>query len=199
MKITREKYLEMSEYFCRMINEIHDKQFDIYYTNKDKYDNEYVKNAKKDHDDYYWSFDRAYDRAYQVKELIEFANETDFEYLALMNLSNTKHRIESLVEEEHELNYDEFDTHKYDDILIDYWKEVQNRPQEYDIWKKYSHITYRRTNVNLGLIHDIRHHRHLVQDSIDFTQTEKEAELMLIDKIENLIKQLYDYMPELDK
>ena len=185
----------MADYFCQMIKDINKKQFDIYYTNKDKYDEKFVKKAKKDYDGYYWSFERAYDRAHQVKELIEFADNSDFEYLALMNLSNAKHCIEGLGEKEHELTYDEFNTHKYDDILIDYWKKVREKPQEYDIWKKYSHIDYRRNNINLGLIDDIQYHRHLVQDSIDFTDEEKEKELLIIDRIEELIKQLNDYIP----
>lgn len=199
MRITKEKYLEMSDYFCKMITDIHNKQFDIYYMNKDKYDEEYIKKAKKDHDDYYWSFERAFDRSRQVRNLIEFADELDFEYLALMNLSNAKHHIEGLTEGKNGLAYDEFDTHRFDNLLVDYWKEVNQRPQRHDIWQKYSHINYRRSNVNFGLLDNIQHHRNLVQDSIDFTEENLKHELLLIDKIEQLIKELHDYVPNYEK
>lgn len=78
-----------------------------------------LKKAKNDKYNCHASFDRAFYRARDVKNLIDFENEVDFASFALNNLRDTESRIKYFLKE-CELEYPDYDLHKYDNILIDY-------------------------------------------------------------------------------
>ena len=189
-------YIEMVQYFCDIINDISRVQGDIEYWKwheKEEPSEELMKKAKQDSSDCYWSFERAFDRARDVAKLIEFKDEPDFPSFALSNLNNTKSRIEGFLKDAL-LDYPDYDLNKYDDILVDYYKTM---PDYEDAVMKYTHIEYLRTNVNLGLCHDIDHHYTLLAEKhFDDVREENYA---ILDEIVKLVKQLYGFKPPTDK
>ena len=189
-------YIEIANYFMDIINDIHKIQNKITkwkWRDEPQPSEELLKKAKEDYSSYYWSFDRAYDRAKDVIDLIEFKNETDFAYFALSNLNNTKARIEGFLKDAL-LEYPNYNLNKYDNILKDYYNKMDSYE---DAVMKYTNIDYIRTNVNLGLCHDIDHQYDLL--SAKYFDGIREENYKILDEIVALVKQLYGFKPPTDK
>ncbi|MBO5476385.1 MAG: hypothetical protein J6A15_01360 [Clostridia bacterium] len=188
-------YCEIAQYYMDIINDIGNMQNKITgwkWREEPEPSEELLKKAKKDSSDCYWSFERAFDRAKDVQELIEFANEPDFATYALGNLRNTKSRIEGFLEDAC-LTYPEYDLNKYDNILEDFY----NAMEHYEgATSKYYNINYIRTNINLGICHDVDHHYSLLSD---FDDEIREKDTKILDEIVELVKQLYGFKAPTDK
>ena len=188
-------YIEMVDHFCNIMNDITKIQSEITgwkWREKSKPDNELLKRAEKDNSACYWSFDRGYYRAQDVKKLIEFKDEPDFPCYALSNIRDAKARIENFLEDSC-LTYPDYDLNKYDSILEDYYNKEMLVYQ--DASSKYTHLTYLRTNINLGICHDIDHCYELLNEDCLNNLCNKEEQYLILDEIVKLVKQLYGFKP----
>ncbi len=189
-------YIEIAEFFMDIINDIHKQQNEITgwkWREQEKPSDELLKQAEQDHSDCYWSFDRAFDRARDVISLIDFKDEPDFSYFAISNLRNTKSRIENFLKDAL-LKYPDYQLDKYDDILEDYYNTMEHYE---DAVMKYTNIDYLRTNVNLGICHDVDHHYTLLAEK--YFDDIREENYAILDKIVELVKQLYGFKAPIDK
>ena len=189
-------YVEMAEFFMDIINDISKKQNEITgwkWRETQKPSDKLLKAAKKDYYDAYASFDRAYYRARDVIDLIEFKDESDFASFALANLNNTKSRIEHFLEKAL-LEYPDYQLNRYDSILKDYYSKMDYCDGAVS---KYTNIHYLRTNVNLAICHNIDHqYTLLAKKHFDDVRSENYA---ILDEIVKLVKQLYGFKAPEDK
>ena len=190
-------YITIAEFFIDVITDIHDCQYEItgwkWRENSVKPSEELLQKANKDYDRCYWSFERAYDRARDVICLIDLKDEPDFPTFALSNLRNTRARIKDFLEDAL-LDYPDYQLNKYDDILEDLYNEMEHYHGAVD---KYTHITYIRTNVNLGLCHNIDHYYELLAEK--YFDGVRDENHRILEEIVRLIKQLYGFKPPKDK
>ena len=191
-------YIEIADYFCSIINGISEVQSKITcwkWSEEPEPTVDLLNKAKNDNSNCYWSFERAFNRAKNVKRLIEFENEPDFASFALDNLRNTQSRIEHFLKDS-ELEYPDYDLHKYDYILKDYYEKMYY----YDnATMKYTHIEYLRTNINLGICHDIDHCYELLSSDHLSDVQDREKNFQILDEIVKLVKQLYGFKAPADR
>ena len=190
-------YITIAKFFIDVINDIHDCQNEItcwkWRENPVRPSDELLQKANKDHNECYWSFQRAYYRAEDVISLIDLKDEPDFPTFALSNLRNVRARIKGFLKDS-ELDYPDYELSKYDDILDDFFNDMKHYPNAVD---KYTHIIYVRSNVNLGLCHDIDHLYDLLAEK--YFEEVRDENYRILDEIVRLIKQLYGFKPPKDK
>lgn len=183
-------YSDMVNYYKDIINDIHNVQSKISnwkWRDEPEPSKELLESADKDYIDCYASFDRAYYRLIDVIELIEFENESDFKYYALNNIRDAKYRIKHFLEDA-QLKYPKYNLDKYDNILEEYYNKLEFNEDAYD---KYLYITYLRSNINLGICHNINHCYELYSDK-HFDDI-REENYRILDEIVTLVKQLYGF------
>ena len=188
-------YREIAEYYMDIISDIkkvQDKVTGWKWREEPKPSEEMLKKAKEDNSSCYWSFERAFDRANDVISLIDLKDEPDFATYALGNLRNTKSRIAHFLQDAC-LTYPDYDLNKYDNILEDFYNKMEHHE---GATSKYYSINYIRVNINLGICHDIDHHYLLLND---FDDEIKEKDMKTLDKIVELVKQLYGFKAPTDK
>ena len=183
-------YLEMVDYYKNIIDNIRSIQGKIInwkWNGESEPSEELLENANKDSMDCYASFDRAYYRLCDVMELIEFEDEPDFQAYALENIRGAKYRIKHFLDDA-KLEYPKYDLNQYDDILEDYYDNMDFNENAYD---KYLNITYLRSNINLGICHDIDYCYELYA-SKHFDDI-REENYRILDEIVVLVKKLYGF------
>lgn len=126
-------------------------------------------------------------RARDVISLIDFKDEPDFCTFALSTLRNTRARIKGFLEDAL-LDYPDYELNKYDNILDDYYNDMDYYESAVD---KYTHIMYIRTNVNLGLCYDIDHYYELLSEK--YFDEVRDENYRILDEIVSLIKNLYGF------
>ena len=192
-------YEMIVKHFLNIINKIEKTQNDIlYYKYKEiSYTptEKEIKKAKKDKDDCYWSFERAYDRAHMILKLLNYCDEKDFDCFALHNLNNTRSRINNFLKNA-QLSYPNicYETGKYDDIIIDYYNDIKD---DYpDAVDKYFNLNYRQSACNLGIVHEIDSYYNLILKSKD--KYFEEDSKIILEMIE-LTKKLSDFKAPTNK
>lgn len=190
-------YVAMANYLLKSLEGIKEYQYNVEYCNEDWTDcnceditDEMIEKAHLDSIDCHWSFERASSRLHDVKKMIRFKDDEDFEYYAISLLINAKHRIESFLEDTRlEYPSEVYDTHKYDDILED--EKYLNCDSCFD---KFYNMNYRFVMINYGLVDSINS----VRESIDISKDikDKDAQYEIVNKIEELSKQLDGYIED---
>lgn len=190
-------YIQLVDFFTDIINDIRKKQYEItgFYWKKNSVrpSEELLEKARSDELSFDITLDKAFDLLRDVKELIDLQNQNDFESFALSNLRNAKLRIENVLKNG-ELDYPDYDLDKYDHILEDFYHYMNYCESSVD---KYRHITYLRTQVNLGLCHDIDNIYELLNEK--YFEDFKDSNVSILDEIVELIKQLHGFIPPTDK
>lgn len=192
----RINYIQLVDFFIDIINDIHKTQYEItgwrWKENPVRPSEELLKKAKSDESTFDITLDKAFDLLRDVKELIDLQNQNDFESFALSNLRNAKSRIKDVLEKG-QLDYLDYDLDKYDHILEDFYRYMNYSESSVD---KYRHIIYLRTQVNLGLCHDIDNIYELLYGK--YFKDYKDS-ISILDEIVELVKQLHGFVPPTDK
>lgn len=190
-------YLQLVDFFTDIINDIQKKQYDIigwsWKENPVRPSEELLEKAKSDQSNFNITLDKALDLLRDVRELNDLQFQNDFEPFALSNLRNAKSRIEDVLESG-QLDYPDYDLDKYDHIIEEFYDLMHYDESSVN---KYRHIIYLRTQVNLGLCHDIDNIYELLNEK--YFEDFKDSNISILDEIVELVKQLHGFIPPRDK